>query len=374
MIAAALCIAALTVGDGAEIVAIVRDHFYDPARAKAWADANAHYADSSADPDDFAARTRVVLARLKASHTAFYTPDNLEYHALLAIFGASLKLPVQPIETIGVDLAPGNFVRHTFPNVVDSRLKRGDKILAADGQPFHPLRSLRGRAGKPVVLSVQRKADAEPFELTVTPRSIDPKAYFLAIQAFEPGGSRIINVGRKKIAYMHLFSGAGDEHADALKAAIAGPFAEADALVLDVRDGWGGCNPDFVNIFSHAPPLLESIDRTGQHRRHDTQWRKPFVLLVNSGSRSGKEVLAHAVQSQKLGKIVGTPTAGAVLAGRPFPLKDGNLLYLAVADVLVDGRRLEGKGITPDVELADVLPFADGGDAQLDRALQEAAK
>jgi len=40
--------------------------------------------------------------------------------------------------------------------------------------------------------------------------------------------------------------------------------------------------------------------------------------------------------------VIGTKTAGAVVGGRPFLLKDGNLLYLAVVDVFVNGG-LEGK-------------------------------
>ena len=48
-------------------------------------------------------------------------------------------------------------------------------------------------------------------------------------------------------------------------------------------------------------------------------------------------------------------------------------MYLAVADVRVDGERLEGVGVAPDVEVADQLPFADGADPQLDKAIDVAA-
>jgi carboxyl-terminal processing protease len=50
-------------------------------------------------------------------------------------------------------------------------------------------------------------------------------------------------------------------------------------------------------------------------------------------------------------------------------MSDDSLLLLAVADVIIDGRRLEGVG----VEATDTAPFrieyADGGDPQLDRAV-----
>jgi carboxyl-terminal processing protease len=105
-------------------------------------------------------------------------------------------------------------------------------------------------------------------------------------------------------------------------------------------------------------------------RELDFQWRKPVVMLVNNGSRSGKEILAYGFQKYKLGKVIGTKTAGAVVGGSPFLLKDGNLLYLAVIDVLVDGERLEGKGVIPDIEVPFPLEYAQGKDPQLEKAVE----
>jgi carboxyl-terminal processing protease len=72
--------------------------------------------------------------------------------------------------------------------------------------------------------------------------------------------------------------------------------------------------------------------------------------------------------------LVGEKTGGEVLAGSVHPLIDGGLLYLAVADVWVDGERLEGRGVSPDVEVKDELRYANGADPQLARALQIAAE
>ena len=57
--------------------------------------------------------------------------------------------------------------------------------------------------------------------------------------------------------------------------------------------------------------------------------------MVNERSRSGKEILAYGFQQYKIGAEVGSKTAGAVVAGRPFIMQDGSVLYLAVADVFV---------------------------------------
>ena len=59
--------------------------------------------------------------------------------------------------------------------------------------------------------------------------------------------------------------------------------------------------------------------------------------------------------------------------GQPFLLSDGSLLFLAVEDILVDGERLEGVGVKPDVAVPSDLPYAEGRDPQLERAVEVAA-
>ena len=65
--------------------------------------------------------------------------------------------------------------------------------------------------------------------------------------------------------------------------------------------------------------------------------------------------------------LVGTRTAGFFLAAGGVPIADDGMLLLPIADLTVDGRRLEGVGVAPDVavEAKDTyLP----GDQQLARA------
>lgn len=187
-------------------------------------------------------------------------------------------------------------------------------------------------------------------------------------------GSKLIQSGGTTVAYVPLFSCAGERYMEALQDSIGGRLREARALVLDFRDGWGGCNPAFVGVFNDAVPALENIGRDGKAQRFDSQWRGPLVVLINGGTRSGKEVVSYALKKHRRGFLVGKRTAGAVVGGRCFLLSDRSLLYLAVADSRVDGERLEGIGVAPDVEVEDTLPYAAGADPQLDRALDLATK
>jgi C-terminal processing protease CtpA/Prc len=45
-------------------------------------------------------------------------------------------------------------------------------------------------------------------------------------------------------------------------------------------------------------------------------------------------------------------------------------VLVAVADVLVDGRRLEGVGVMPTISVSFPLSYAQGHDPQLDRAVE----
>jgi carboxyl-terminal processing protease len=96
------------------------------------------------------------------------------------------------------------------------------------------------------------------------------------------------------------------------------------------------------------------------------------VVLVDEGTRSGKEVVTYALKRHGV-PVVGTRTAGALLAAQGFLLSDGSLLVLAVSDVRLDGERLEGQGVAPDIEVPFPLPYAAGHDPQLEAALAELA-
>ena len=115
---------------------------------------------------------------------------------------------------------------------------------------------------------------------------------------------------------------------------------------------------------------MELTDRDGDHDVVNVKWRKPAALLINGGSRSGKEVLAYGFKKYQVGEVIGTRTAGALLAGRAFLLPDDSLLLLAVSDVAVDGERLERIGVAPTIEVPFPIEYSAGEDPQIDKAVE----
>jgi carboxyl-terminal processing protease len=358
---------------GREIEALVRERFYDPPQGERWAKENAGYADSIHDTEVFHRETRRRLATLNASHTEYYSQDDSGYRDLLSIFEGFLKRPAAG-ESLGfaaVERQGAWFVARVFAGSPAEAVgvKRGDQLIMADGEPFHSVRSLRDKAGKTVALEIRSRRGSPSRTVSIAPRTIDPKKEWREAQV---GGTRIREHQGRRIGYVPVWACAGVEVRELLLEAFAEPLAKADALVLDLRGGWGGCNPDHAALFDPAVPDLTRIDREGRKAVYSSAWRKPLVVLIDGGSRSGKEVVARALQRHRRAVLVGERTAGAVLAGQPFLLSDGSLLFLAVEGVLVDEETLEGVGVTPDIPVAADLPYAEGRDPQLERALDTA--
>jgi C-terminal processing protease CtpA/Prc len=159
----------------------------------------------------------------------------------------------------------------------------------------------------------------------------------------------------------------------------AGP----DGLVIDVRGNIGGSDEDLKRIAGRLLGNDVSIgtifgrgttdDLRTNAARHYTG---PLVVLVGPSSASAAEVLAAAVQDHSRGKIIGRTTNGSVLASRHFPLPDGGHVQVPTHDFLrIDGRRIEGVGVEPDI---DVMPTREdvraGRDPALERTLDELSR
>ncbi|MBS2037570.1 PDZ domain-containing protein [bacterium] len=345
-----------------EIERLVRENFYDRSlRGLNWS----HLCRQQAKLGSSPRLINALLEQLKASHTRFYAADSQAFHELCGIFPA-LKLAA-PYRGVGWFLmeSPDRryFIKNLWPGfpAAEAGLRVGDEILDVDGRSPLEVDHLRGK--NLALVSVRRQADAQPHLVSVAVRAIDPIPAFLEV---EKKSGRLLG----KTAYVAIPCYAGQQFQDTLAEMLSqGPLSQASGLILDLRDGWGGADPAFLNMFNQRLPVLELEFPDGKRTDWDRQWRKPVVLLVNRGTTSGKEIYAYGLQKYGLGKVVGERTAGAVLAGRPYVLSSGGLLYLAVADARVDGQRLEGRGVTPDVEVARPIPYCGGADPQLEAAL-----
>lgn len=96
-----------------------------------------------------------------------------------------------------------------------------------------------------------------------------------------------------------------------------------------------------------------------------------MAVLIDDGSRSGKEALAYQFKKSKRATLIGTSTPGYFSGGGLFFLDQPKdyFLYLCVRrDSKLDGVEIEGVGVAPHV----FVPFDINNkwqDSQLDHAI-----
>ena len=370
---------------------LVRDRFYDRRlNGLDWQEQRALFrpdAASGRSREEAAVVINAMLAKLGASHTHYYTPEDPAYYQLADIFVFALEhrglervFPRGEVSYpgIGVFTEADNQGRIFVTGVIEGApahaagVLLGDEIMSADARPFLPVGSFRGKVGSPVSLEIRRASGVAPIAIRVSPADLRPNEMFLRGLK---DSARLIVTDKAKIGYVHVWSYASHRMQSALEDLMSdGLLKDADALVWDLRGGWGGAQPQYLDLFNSRAPTMKITGRNGETGFVGVKWRKPVAALINEGTRSGKEVLAYGFKEYRLGELVGHRTEGAVLAATAFLIGDDGLLLLAVEDVLVDGQRLEGVGVTPTIEVPFDSRYAAGGDPQLDRAIQVLAR
>lgn len=365
-----------------ELCDTISQHFYNPVFIKKdFPGIKEHYLHKIQKVDDpglFQTLCNQMLKEFKTSHTYLYSKEQVAYFQLASIFAplANIKrlFENQEITYSSIGIFSKRIDNKVFVTGVlnggvadQAGIKKGDELVTADGKPFHQIRSFKGKADKEVSLAIRKESAGTIEQITVVPQMVNPKEEFM--QAIE-SSIRIIEYTDKKIGYIHMWNYAGEHFHQILVDAVAwGKLKEADALILDIRNGWGGASPDYLNLFNKNTPAISFEDREGKISSFDRIWRKPVVLLIDETVRSGKEVLAYGFKKYKIGPVIGENTAGAVTAGRLFVLSNRMILYLAVRMAKVDGEILEGKGVAPDILITNEIPYSNGKDAVLEKAI-----
>ena len=367
-----------------EIERVVRREFYDREGLAAFNAAEDRIR-AEAAKSDLSEASNDWLLTLNASHTGRFTPDTIEYFELADVFARGIRDDVRRlfppegrvtyegigIATTTIDGKP--FISDVYEGspAAFAGLSPGDEIVAVDGTPFASIDSFAGKVGQTVQVRLRRLPNGPVLDVGVTVRSLQPaetfnKAIRDSVSIVQRGGSRI--------GYMRIWSFASRGVDDVIMDVLTTePLKSADGLVLDLRGRWGGAPPDAVNYFVGRSPTMTMTGRDGEAELLSASWRKPVVGIVDEGTRSGMEILAYALKRAGV-PLIGIRTAGAVLAGRAFVLEDNSLLEIAVSDVHVDGVRLEGNGVSPDIRVPFELPYSAGNDPQFDRAVDEMAK
>ncbi len=234
----------------------------------------------------------------------------------------------------------------------EAGVRAGDVILEIDGQSTAEMSlaeavlKIRGPKGTAVSLLIQHRDAAAPVTIEIVRDRIELDSVRLEMMG--------------DIAYIqitHFSVRTGEEMAPVAERVIE---EGASGVILDLRSNPGGVLDvvvDVASFFLREGVVARVVDNRGQETVYsieagDTVISAPVVVLTDSFSASGSEVLAGALQDHNRAVVAGQQTFGKGSVNVLHELQDGSAIFLTVARWLTpDGRRIEGEGISPDIEL-----------------------
>jgi carboxyl-terminal processing protease len=196
----------------------VRDSFYDPnLKGLDWSLIGRKYRSFAGDPKaDVPEIINRMLSELGASHTGYYTPDEVAYYDLADIFSGALRhelkqrFPDGEVAYDGIGMATRVIEgRHFISGVFDgfpaakAGLMVGDEIISADGKPFAQVRSFAGKTSDKVHLAIRREPQGSPLSVDVVAQALKPSEAYLAAMR---NGARVIEKDGRKLGYVHIWS------------------------------------------------------------------------------------------------------------------------------------------------------------------------
>ena len=259
-------------------------------------------------------------------------------------------------------------------------IKAGDIVTGLNGKttqglsPEDALDQMRGRPNSKVTLTIKREGLDHPLDISMRREVIHIQ---VVKQRMEPG-----NIGYVRLTEF-------TEQADAtLKQAVKSLRRQAGgklrALVLDLRNNPGGLLDQAVAVsadFVAQGPIVSTRGRNAE----DAAWLDakgadiidgaPLVVLINSGSASASEIVAGALQDRHRAVLVGTRSfgKGSVQTVIPFP-GNGAVRLTTARYYTPSGRSIQGRGITPDVLVAETREEAPHFDPEHEADLNHVLK
>jgi len=157
-------------------------------------------------------------------------------------------------------------------------------------------------------------------------------------------------------------------------------------IIVDIRyNGGGNIDQQLIDILERRPYEFWN-NRYGAPtwgRRPRQAIAGPKVMMINARSGSDSEVTPQAFRDLRLGRLVGNPTAAAVIATGSYGLINGGTIRTPGSLVVTydperpnnHGINLENFGVAPDVWVENTPEDELAGrDAELDAAIAEVMK
>lgn len=337
-------------------------------------------------------------------HTTYFTPEkredfDIEMRGTLEGIGALLQEDGEYIKV--VEIIPGGAAWR------QGELKPGDLILeVAQGKEEEvvdlynmrvdeAVRYIRGKKGTEVRLTV-KKPDGQIVTISIIRDIVVLEETYARQALLSP--ARAGGDAARRYGYIYLpsfyrdFANVNGRSAAAdLRRILQQINGEGvDGVILDLRNNGGGSLDDALKIagfFIDSGPLLQVKGREKTNVFWDpekgTLYNGPLLVLVNTFTASGAEILAAALQDYDRAVIAGNRTFGkgsiqTILDLDHFlPLDLGGLKPLGSMKLTIQqfyrvtGEPIQYHGVVPDIILPDPYGYIEAGERTLKHALPE---
>jgi carboxyl-terminal processing protease len=263
---------------------------------------------------------------------------------------------------LGIEVGIQNGLIKVVSPIDDTPAKKagilaGDIIIKIDGTPVKgigltkAIDKMRGEPGSEISLTILREGESQPLEIALNRAEI-----------------KITSIKHKLIderfGYVRITQFQENTGADiyaALQKLLADSNEGLAGVVLDLRNNPGGVLDAAVavsDVFINEGTLVYTKGRvsnadTNYPATVDTLMPDlPLVVLINAGSASASEIVAGALQDHQRAVIMGTQSFGKGSVQTVLPLNGEHALKLTTARYFTpNGRSIQAKGITPDIEV-----------------------
>jgi tricorn protease len=365
---------------------VMKYRFYDPnMHGKDWAAIKARYEpllQYVGENDDVYDLSNEMIGELNASHTGVRgpasDPQSSPYQTRYLGFemepdaGAYKVTHIYrdgPADKEWIDLEPGEYVTA----IEGTPIKAGDNYWKLLNSPLNAYVTVTV-AGSPT--------GAEPRDIRI--QAVNSLQNIKYEEWVAKNREIVDKATNGQIAYVHIR--AMNQPSLARFQTEVDHYWNKKGIIVDIRyNGGGNIDQQLIDILERRPYEFWN-NRYGAPtwgRRPRQAIAGPKVMMINARSGSDSEVTPQAFRDLRLGRIVGNPTAAAVIATGSYSLINGGTIRTPGSLVVTydperpnnHGINLENFGVAPDVWVentpADELA---GQDKELQTAIAEAMK
>ena len=233
----------------------------------------------------------------------------------------------------------------------------GDVIIKIDSTPVkgigltNAIDKMRGEPGSKIDLTILRDGENKPLEISLNRAEIKITSV----------KSRLIDGTYGYVRITQFQENTGADIHNALEKLVDESKQLLSGVVLDLRNNPGGVLDAAVAVSDVFISEGLIVYTQGRVSSADVRYTAtvdtimpdlPLVVLINAGSASASEIVAGALQDHKRAVIMGTQSFGKGSVQTVLPLNGEHALKLTTARYFTpNGRSIQAKGITPDIEI-----------------------